>query len=289
MVEYFEYEIQVLGLPTPASKRAPKRKPPTWFWLLVALLVCALVAGGVYWYLSRSHEAEAVPAPEEKFDYEEPVPTPTTITPVVENSEIAILEAETSNDVPLRIYALGIPKAELVVGLPDKEDTDILLAAQAADVRRDNGGIVGDFVLQGNRLAQGKRKEGYCSIIGREVSIGVSASNEKVDDCILLEGDFFRQYPLVVNGEIQMNRLKGKSVRRALAQSGRDFYIIESLNRESLYDFSEALVDIGITDALYLVGGNSYGFYRVEGRLYEFGVKNTRSSSKTSYIVFKKR
>ena len=92
-----------------------------------------------------------------------------------------------------------------------------------------------------------------------------------------------------MDGEIQVNRLKGKAVRRALAQQNNEFYIVESKNRESLYDFSEALADMGFTYALYLVGGSSYGWWRdKDGAIRELGIYNKESLPNINYLVFKK-
>ena len=59
------------------------------------------------------------------------------------------------NDVPLRIYIPHDVDYALHVGPIDKRDTTIVYAAQAADIRDDNGGIVGAFVLKGEPLARG--------------------------------------------------------------------------------------------------------------------------------------
>ena len=69
-------------------------------------------------------------------------------------------------------------------------------------------------------------------------------------------GSFFRQYPLVVDGVMQPSNVKGKSIRRALAQNDDGLYIVMTDERESVHNFSEALVDMGMKDAISLVGGN---------------------------------
>lgn len=79
-------------------------------------------------------------------------------------------------------------------------------------------------------------------------------------------------------------------MRRALAKQGEDLYIIESVNRESLYDFSEALADLGISDAIYLVGGDAYMLYRnsENEQLYEHGDNNKFNYPTINYIIFRK-
>lgn len=205
-----------------------------------------------------------------------------------EASTIKINE-DSINDVPLRIYSLVNLQAELSMELPSRKDTTVLFVSQAADIRKDNKGIVGDFILQGKQLATGKKKTGYCAIINGNISLGNSTGDEVKDYCINSKGHFFRQYVLVTDGEQQENRLKGKAIRRALAKQDDDLYIIESINRESLYDFSEALADIGITDALYLVGGDAYRFYRnsSNGQVYEYGERKPLPAM--NYIVFRKK
>lgn len=200
------------------------------------------------------------------------------------------ISVDSINDVPLLIYSLVNLKAELSFDLPDKNDSTFFLVTQAADVRRDNKEILGDYVFRGKQLSAGKRKTGYCAIIDGNVSLGTSLNDEIKDYCIANNGYFFRQYALVIDGEIQENKLKGKTIRRALAKQGEDLYIIESSNRESLYDFSEALVDLGISDAVYLVGGDAYILYRnsEDGQLYEYGNNDKFNYPTINYIVFRK-
>lgn len=111
-----------------------------------------------------------------------------------------------------------------------------------------------------------------------------------LDRCVRQKGDFFRQYPLVMNGEIQENQLKGKALRRALARQGGRLYFVASCNRESIYDFAEALADLGFSEALYLVGGSSYGWWREEGKkVHELGRQETEALSlNLNYLVFRR-
>ena len=103
------------------------------------------------------------------------------------------------------------------------------------------------------------------------------------------QGSLFRQYILVFEGNIQKNILKGKSYRRALIVQNNQTYIIISKKRESLYDFSEAISDLGFQDAIYLVGGDSFGFYRNNnGELNLIGKPENEQYPKRNYIVFKK-
>lgn len=101
----------------------------------------------------------------------------------------------------------------------------------------------------------------------------------------------FRQYPLVINSEVYPNKLKGKSVRRALADRENDnsIYIVVSRGRESMHDFSEALADLGFSNAIYLPGGDSFSFYRNDEALEYLGTSKEYICPNSNFIVFRKR
>ena len=101
-------------------------------------------------------------------------------------------------------------------------------------------------------------------------------------------GHFFRQYSLVSNGELVDNKPKNKSIRRALAVRNEQILMVESQNRESFHDFSQALIDIGVSDAIYLVGGDAYGwYYNKEHIRNEFGEEQPDLPENISYIIWK--
>lgn len=272
-----EDEIQVLGT---TSKKS------YWKWI-IAIVTFLVVSLLLFLFLPKKTVNE---------DSSDIVKLKEDVNRIVNDSilykeESAVnVSADSINDVPLIIYSLVNLRAELSFDLPNKNDSTFFLVTQAADVRKDNKEILGDYVFKGKQLSTGKRKTGYCAIIDGNVSIGISLNDEVKDYCIANNGYFFRQYALVIDGEIQENKLKGKAMRRALAKQGEDLYIIESVNRESLYDFSEALADLGISDAVYLVGGDAYMLYRnsENEQLYEHGDNNKFNYSTINYIIFRK-
>ena len=272
-----EDEIQVLGT---TSKKS------YWKWI-IAIVTFLVVSLLLFLFLPKKTVNE---------DSSDIVKLKEDVNRIVNDSilyreESAVnVSVDSINDVPLIIYSLVNLRAELSFDLPNKNDSTFFLVTQAADVRKDNKEILGDYVFKGKQLSTGKRKTGYCAIIDGNVSIGISLNDEVKDYCIANNGYFFRQYALVIDGEIQENKLKGKAMRRALAKQGEDLYIIESVNRESLYDFSEALADLGISDAVYLVGGDAYMLYRnsENEQLYEHGDNNKFNYSTINYIIFRK-
>lgn len=195
---------------------------------------------------------------------------------------------ETVNDVPMYVYIPHHAEMSLMVGSPDKSDSTIVFITQAADIRGDNKEIVGDFVLKGQKLSRGVAKTGFCAVINGNITLGVSTETPLLQQAVDSAGYFFRQYPLVDNGVLVENNPKNKSIRRALAIRSGKVIMVESRSAESFHDFSQALIDIGITDAIYLVGTNvAYGwYYTPEHKKVEFGVEQPDLEN-TSYIVWR--
>lgn len=195
------------------------------------------------------------------------------------------------NDVSMVVYTPHYTRVALQMGTPDIKDSTIVYIAQAADIRADNQHIVGAFVLKGKPLSWGVSKEGYCAIINQHIHIGVSDNTALFEEATAKEGYFFRQYPLVSNGTIRENKPKGKALRRAICQQGSQIFMVHSVNRESFHDFAQALVDLGCTQAIYLVGSDSYGWcVNPKGERLTWGNRNRLNAStpSTNYIVFRK-
>lgn len=124
------------------------------------------------------------------------------------------------NDIPMSVYIPYGAESSLYVGRLNWDDTSIIYATWAADIRADNQKIVGAFILNGEPLSWGKAKKGYCAIIEGKMTIGVQENTALFEEAIQKKGDFFRQYPLVDQGQLVENRPKGKAVRRALCELG---------------------------------------------------------------------
>ena len=166
------------------------------------------------------------------------------------------------NDVVLSIYVPHNAKPELILGVPDRNDKNIILAAQAADIRKDNRKILGAFVLKGEPLAWGLSKKGFCAIIEDKITVGVSENSPLFEEATEKEGYFFRQYPLVDNKTLVENEPKNKTMRKALCSRAGEVFVVVSETDESFHDFAQALVDLGVENAIYLVGSHSsFGWF----------------------------
>ena len=279
-----------------------QRKPISrnkWIVVIAVLGVIVLLA----FILSGNHEVPAQQLSE---------PEPALFEPVVEPEPVAVgrewlgrdvdpsqagfteIRDTLINDIPIRIFIPHNAEMSLQIGRMNREDATIIYAAQAADVRADNGGIVGAFVLNGEPLAWGLSKRGFCASINGVVTVGVADNSPLFEQATEQGGYFFRQYPLVGDGGLIENEPKGKSVRRAICDRRGEIFMVESGTPESFHDFAQALVDLGVDQAVYLVGSSAYGWAIDEsGTMHEFGEDNyytgrRKMPKNTSYIVWRR-
>jgi hypothetical protein len=142
------------------------------------------------------------------------------------------------------------------------DDESIILAAQAADIRKDNGKILGAFVLAGEPLAWGLSKKGYCAIINDSITVGVSENSPLFEESTETGGYFFRQYPLVDNGKVVSSKLENSTIRKALCSRAGEIFVVVTKTNETFPNFAAALVEFGVENAIYLVGSRlSPGWY----------------------------
>jgi hypothetical protein len=283
-------EIRVIG-------EDDKVKFNGWKWLL--LLLAGIVIGFVVWALLPQKHEDPKEDPEQGVfepgnDSVEPTIVKLPLAKAEETGKGFIEMMDTTiNDIPMRLYLPHQVTMSLHVGNIDRNDHSIVFAAQAADIRADNGGIVGAFVLEGEPKAWGLSKKGYCAIINDTVTVGVADNSPLFEEATEKGGYFFRQFPLVDKGSLVENELKGKAVRRALCDRGGEIFTVETLSIESFHDFAQALVDLGVDNAIYLVGSNAYGWATdVDGQRHEFGDPNPKTNKKwrnINYLVMKEK
>ena len=259
-------ELRVLGKP---SSSGPEKRGFRWYYVLLIVLgligavvaICRLFGSGKEEPVADYYEAaladstaavSSVPVPERLGNYSD------TTTAYTEHLQMSV------NDIPLDIYIPHNAQPRLFIGTPDLNDKNVIFTTQAADIRADNGKINGAFVLAGEPKAWGLSKKGYCGIINGKISVGVAENSPLFEEATETGGYFFRQYPLVDNGILVENEPKGKAIRKAICDRGGEILIVMSQTPESFHDFSQALIDLGADNAIYLVGSTSYGYFRDE-------------------------
>lgn len=280
-------EIRIVG-----SSQKPTQKPFPWRWVVVGVVLVACLGVILWWQYSKTNaEQESIGV----FEQEQPVvqtyPLTEWFASVDSITAVGTVTTDiTINDIPLRVYLPlnSVPHLEVGYGVTKKCQNSILFF-QAADVRADNGKIVGAFVLQGKPLSWGLSKRGFCAVVDGNVTIGVADNSPLFEKATEEEGDFFRQYPLVDNGRLVENELKNKSIRRALCEINAHIVVVETQSVESMHDFSQALVDLGAQNAIYLVGSSAMGWSMdIHGNGTKMGLWDPRKIKNISFIVWGK-
>ncbi len=181
----------------------------------------------------------------------------------IKGDSVHVFTADSIDGVTMRFYNLAGLKASMSREMPADSDSSVVLVTQGWDYYFDDAKqyhFLGDFVYNGKMLAQGTGKAGFVAVTTKGWQMGIS-QEDSVRDYIISQGaSMFRQFALVSAGQICLKQfaLKGKVHRRALARKPGDVtaYYVETVNKESLYDFAEALADYGFIDAVYLTGAD---------------------------------
>ena len=206
---------------------------------------------------------------------------------VVKKGYVEITDTIVGN-VPLVILTPRDATPKLHIGIDVLQTPDVVMAMQAADIRGDNGGIVGAYVVEGNLVSKGQAKSGFCAIIDGNITIGVADATPFLEKAIESDGYFFRQYPLVVGNQLVENKPKGRSLRKALAEWNGTTVVVLSHSRLTFHDFAQTLVDLGVANAIYLVGSEAFGFaVDSEGNRTEFGKEAPSPEASTNYIIWR--
>lgn len=283
-------KFEVAGSWPTSQNPVPSSSKRKWYRYLGVGVATAILATGTYLWIRNTHK------PTIENGVFDPLPTTTTRPILNPLGQVGVDSPYTErldtviNDVRLAIYIPHQSVPELTIGVPDINDRTIILSAQAADVRADNGNILGAFVYKGEPKARGLSKRGFCAIINGEVTVGVSDNSPLFEEATETDGYFFRQYPLVDNGTVVENEPKNKTMRKALCSRSGQILMVVSESDESFHDFAQALFDLGVDDAVYLVGSHtSYGWYQNEaGEVVEFAPNNARKVYKNeTYIIWR--
>lgn len=289
-------QIRIIG------EEGNKNPVPRNVWIFILSILGLVIIGVIIFIIFRYKEVEIqeleTPGPALFEPVREAEPTKYQwIGSTVDSLRSGYIEIVDTliNDIPIKIFIPHNAELSLHIGRLNKEDKSVIYAVQAADVRADNGGVVGAFVLNGEPRSWGVSKKGYCASINGKVTIGVAENSPLFEKATEEGGYFFRQYPLVSNGEVIDNEPKGKSIRRAICDRQGEIFMVETGTKESFHDFAQALADLGVDQAIYLVGSSAYGWaVDKNDNIYEFGEDNYYKDGRKmpkhiSYIVWKRK
>lgn len=193
-------------------------------------------------------------------------------TETVKESAEVVLSSDSILGVALDFYAIHGLRASIEFQEPDTADTSVFLYCRSADHQAD-GQYLGSLVVDGEERQSDCSRLGYMGMVGNQMVIGISRSDKVKDYCEENGGSFFRQFILVSNGVIPHRFfLHGKVERRAIGRKDSTLYYIATRHKETLWDFADALREYGFIDAIYITGGDGYGYYRTsEGKRHDIG------------------
>ena len=256
--------------------------PPRWLYYAIVCTAVAIIAT-VYALLWGSDDT----ADSEELAVTQEAAAPGDTATVVKKGYVEITDTVVGN-VPLVILTPRDATPKLHIGIDVLQSPGVVMAMQAADIRSDNGGIVGAYVVDGNLVSKGQAKSGFCAIIDGNITIGVADATPFLEKAIESDGYFFRQYPLVVGNQLVENKPKGRSLRKALAEWNGTTVVVLSHSRLTFHDFAQTLVDMGVANAIYLVGSESFGFaVDAEGNRTEYGKEAPSPEASTNYIIWR--
>ena len=261
-------DFRIIGAPT-VNKSEEKRsnRKPLWIYAVVVGVVCAVLAV-ILWPKKENGPVveEDVPVVFDPMPVQKPESVVEVIKPLGDYSDTTKAYTEhlrdTINDIPIDIYIPHNAVPQLIIGVPDIYDKSIVMTTQAADVRADNGKIVGAFVVKGKPYSWGLSKKGFCGIIDDKLTVGVADNSPLFEEATEKGGYFFRQYPLVENGVLVENERNGALIYHNVFDRNGEIMIVMTQTPESFHDFAQALVDMKVDNAIYLVGSTSYGYFR---------------------------
>ena len=153
----------------------------------------------------------------------------------------------------------------MTLGSPDTTNLteETVLAFRAANLHPD-GSLTDCFVcdgvvLQPDTISTPLHK-GFCAIIDNAITIGTAERTPLFEKAIETKGSFFRQHSLVADGKITANMegevYKNKTFRRALCQRGNQVFVV-ACDDVSMHKLAQTLVDLGVDNAIYLIGGHN--------------------------------
>jgi hypothetical protein len=246
--------------------------------VVIVLSVIAILAGYYLWNYYYNIGVSVSVTPEQNIEkLQKPVKHE---TPEIVQSSDSIL------GVAMDFYEIHGLKASIEFEEPDTADTSVYLYCRSADHKADST-YIGSLVVNGEERQSDTHRLGYMAMLGSNSVIGISRS-EKVKEYVQDNGGcFFRQFILVSDGTIPGRFfLHGKVERRAIGRIGDQLYYIATKNKETLWDFADALREYGFIDAIYITGGADYVYFRtIDGIRHDIGDPLTYPQKKWKGII----
>lgn len=217
-----------------------------------------------------------------------------------EKLDIKIDDTIDALNLTLYIPRNAIP--DVTIGSPGTTNLteEAVLAFRAANLHPDSS-LVDCFVRDGVVLQPDTVlppvHKGFCAIIDNVITIGTAESTPLFEKAVENKGSFFRQHSLVADSKVTANMMgeeyKTKTFRRALCQRGNQVFVV-ACDDISMRRLAQVLVDLGVDNAIYLIGGHNQKTFNGWWRDKKDDIELFRKSDEyttyklENYIVWKK-
>lgn len=278
---------------TPLKQPLQPKRPRRRWWaaagFIVAVLGCIALWAAVHLYREYRNIGVPVSVTSKQNICKLSAPVDLSVEPQVIKTSDSIL------GVAMNFYEMQGLKAVISMQEPDTADMDVYLYSRCADYHK-GFTIIGSMVIDGKEIETAdEKRRGYFAADEDNFVIGISR-DELVKDYVADHGGcFFRQFILVSDRNLpQRFYLHGKVERRAIGRMSNDkLYYIETRNKETMWDFADALREYGFVDAIYITGGYDYCFYRdADGTRHDISDPSRyphKHPGQIPWVVFKRR
>lgn len=253
-----EDDFHVLG--QPEKKHFNKKKVIIALLTIIAILFCAALIT----LLTQKPTDKPVSEQLDEFLYKQ--------SPDIKHSYTQKIDIKINDTVDELNLILYIPRnaiPSVTIGTPNTTLTEeAVLAFRAANLNPINN-LTDCFVCEGTvyqpDTIRPPEHKGFCAIIDNVITIGKADSTPLFEKAIEKKGSFFRQYSLVADGKVTANMkedtiyykyYKTKTFRPALCKRGDEVFVV-ACDNISMYKLAQVLVNLGVDNAIYLIGGHN--------------------------------
>lgn len=189
-------------------------------------------------------------------------------------------------------------KARFAITRPSKTDTSLLLCIPAAFTVQLNNGIDGLYMHDGkmyNTQAISRRLGGAAHVVNGKIRFfetqrGAIFTPAVIDSLEKTGGGLFQQIMIISDGKAARFKDSALFQRRAIVHFANGKTAVAENNKPiRLADFSNDLVELGVTEALYTdMGSWDEGWYRdpETGKLKIIGQIRTQTARQSNWVVF---
>lgn len=217
----------------------------------------------------------------------------------VNGNDLKIEQKRTKSGYNYTIFYKNNLKLDVSLTRPKKTDNNILLCFPGAYTDLGSYSVDGLFIDNGNVINKNKVNHslgGAIKIINGECEIFPTNKGKLLSDSIInfvvsKKGSLFQQIQMIEKGKGAKYKDIKLFQRRAIVKlKGNKTAVIESYENITLATFTNDLLELGVTDALYTdMGAWDEGWYKnpSDNKIVTIGRMKTQTDKQCNWVVFK--